>query len=132
MTAVDIFGIGICALCAVVFGALLKKSNKEYALIMSGAAAVLILLAVLEKAAPLIHQLESLTGSGVFRGEYLTVMLKAVGVTLAGQMASQICKDAGEAALANAVDIAAKTAILTISFPLLTQLFSYLEQIIKV
>lgn len=131
MTATDIFGIGICAVCAVVFGALVKKSNKEYALVMTVTAAVLILLAVLQKAEPLVEQIEELAGSGMFHGDYILVMLKAVGITIVGQMTSQVCKDAGEAALGYTVDLAAKVAVLAVSFPVLLKLFEYLGEIMK-
>ena len=118
----DIFGIGVCAMCAVVFGALVKKSNKEYALVMTVAACVLILLVVLQKAEPLVSQIESIAGSGV---------LKAVGITIVGQVASHVCKDAGEASLAYTVDLAAKVAILLVAMPVLLKLFAYLEEIVK-
>lgn len=127
----DIFGIGVCAVCAVIFGALVKKSNKEYSLLITIAASVLILLVVLQKAEPFIQQIESIAGSGVFHGDYILVMLKAVGIAIIGQTASHVCKDAGESTLAYTVDLAAKTAILVISLPVLLKIFEYLGEIVK-
>lgn len=127
----DIFGIGVCAVCAAVFGALVKKSNKEYALLLAGGASVLILLSVLEQVGPLVSQIESMAGAKAFQGGYLTVMLKAVGIALAGQLASSVCKDAGENTLAYTVDLATKAAILASALPLLLRLFEYLEEIVK-
>ncbi len=127
----DIFGIGACALCAVVFGALVKKSNREYAILMAAGAAVLILLAVLEQAGPLVSQIEDLAGASVCQGEYLSVMLKAVGIALAGELASRVCGDAGESTLAYAVELASRVAILASALPLLLQVFEYLEEIVK-
>lgn len=131
MTAGDIFGIAICAICAVVFGALIKKSNREYALIMAIGAASIILLVILQKAEPLIGQLEDLAGTGVFHNDYITVLLKAVGIAIIGQITSHVCKDAGEGALSYTVDLATKVAILTVSFPLLLKVFEYLGEIGK-
>lgn len=127
----DIFGIGVCAVCAVIFGALVKKSNGEYAVLMAAAAAVLILLSALEQLGPLISQIGDLADSGVFQGDYLAVMLKAVGIAVVGQLASHVCRDAGESALSYAVELAAKTAILAASLPLLLRIFTYLEEILK-
>ena len=42
----EIFGIGICALCAVLFAALVQKSNKEYALLISFVAVVVLLFVI--------------------------------------------------------------------------------------
>lgn len=127
----DIFGIGVCAVCAAIFGALVKKSGSEYAVLLAVGASVLILLAVLEQAGPLVSQIENLSGAGVFQGDCLNVMLKAVGIALAGQLASSVCKDADEEALACTVDLAAKVAILASALPLLLRLFEYLEEIVK-
>ncbi len=127
----ELFGIGVCALCAVIFGALVKKSNREYAVLLAAGAAALILLAVLEQAGPLVSQIRDLAGSGAFQGDYLSVVLRAVGIAAAGQLVSSVCKDAGESALAYGVELAAKVAILASSLPLLTQLFGCLEEILK-
>ena len=59
------------------------------------------------------------------------LMLKAVGITIAGQLAAQLCKDAGESALAYAVELAAKAAVLAAAFPLLRQLFDTIGEILR-
>ncbi|WP_322199453.1 stage III sporulation AC/AD family protein [Acutalibacter intestini] len=131
MSAGALVGIAVCALCASVFGALVKRSNREYALLLTAAAAVLMILNVLEKAGPLAEQIASLTGSGQLQGECLGVMLKAVGLTVTGQLAARMCKDAGESALAYGVELATKVAVLAASMPVLAQLFQYLGEIIS-
>ena len=74
-----IFGIGVCALCAVLFASLVQKSNKEYALLISLAAAVGLLLLILSRAEPLVRQVENLAGGGPLEGESVKLMLQAVG-----------------------------------------------------
>lgn len=127
----DIFGVVICALCAVIFGALVKKSNREYAVLVALGAATVILLAVFGQLKPFIERLESLSGSGAFSDGYLEIMLKAVGIALVGQLAAHVCKDAGESALAYAVELAAKGAILAAALPLLLKVFEYLEEVVR-
>lgn len=127
----DIFGVVICALCAVIFGALVKKSNREYAVLVALGAATVILLAVFGQLKPFIERLESLSGSGAFSDGYLEIMLKAVGIALVGQLAAHVCKDAGESALAYVVELAAKGAILAAALPLLLKVFEYLEEVVR-
>lgn len=57
------------------------------------------------------------------------ILLKSVGMTILGQLASSLCKDAGESALAYAVQLSAKVGVLAVSLPLLTQLLSLFEEI---
>lgn len=126
----DIFGVGVCAVCTVIFAALVKRSNKEYALLLAVSAGVLILLAVLRELGPLVAQLRDLT-LGSSGGEYLSILLRAVGIALAGQLAANVCRDAGESALAFTVELAAKTSILAAALPLLFRILDCLEEILN-
>ena len=117
-----------CALCAAVLGAVLKRGGKEHALLLSTAAAVVF---VLKSAAPLVEQLAGLVPAGSLSGLCLTVMLKAAGLTILGQLAAHLCRDGGETALAYGVELAAKAAVLTAALPLLTRLLEYLGEIVK-
>ncbi len=127
----DIFSVGICAVCAVIFGALVKRSNKEYAALMAAGACAVILLAALRQAEPLVSQMESLAETSGLPGQVLPAVLKAVGIAIAGQLASQLCKDAGESALSYTVELAAKVAILAVALPLAAGVFEFLEEIVK-
>lgn len=129
MTAGELFGLAACAVCAAALGAVVKRSSREHALLLAAVTAVLLLLAALEGAGPLFRELEGL--STAFPGECFPVMLKAVGITIAGQLAAQLCKDAGESALAYAVELAAKAAVLAAAFPLLRQLFDTIGEILR-
>ena len=129
MTAGELFGLAACAVCAAALGAVVKRSSREHALLLAAVTAVLLLLAALEGADPLLRELEGL--SSAFPGECFPVMLKAVGITIAGQLAAQLCKDAGESALAYAVELAAKAAVLAAAFPLLLQLFDTIGEILR-
>ena len=82
----EIFGIGICALCAVLFAALVQKSNKEYALLISFVAVVVLLFVILQRAEPLVNELETLSGS--LGSSAVQLVLQAVGITVIGQAVS--------------------------------------------
>ena len=129
MTAGELFGLAACAVCAAALGAVVKRSSREHALLLAAVTAVFLLLAALEGAGPLFRELEGL--SSAFPGECFPVMLKAVGITIDGQLAAQLCKDAGESALAYAVELAAKAAVLAAAFPLLRQLFDTIGEILR-
>lgn len=131
MSAGTLLGIAACALCTAVLGAVIKGRSRELSLLLSLGAAVVIAAASLRAAVPLVDQILSLTESGGLPGQCLTAMLKAAGLTVAGQLAARLCKDAGEAALAYGVELAAKVAVLTVALPILVKLLEYLEEILK-
>ena len=125
----ELFAIGICALCAVLFAALVQKTNKEYALLISLGTAAVLLLFLLERAGPVLQQVEDLAASGPLEGEAVGLMLRAVGITAVGQVVARLCKDAGESALAYTVELAARAAVLAAALPALGRLLKYLGEI---
>ena len=125
----ELFAIGICALCAVLFAALVQKTNKEYALLISLGTAAVLLLFLLERAGPVLQQVEDLAASGPLEGEAVGLMLRAVGITVVGQVVARLCKDAGESALTYTVELAARAAVLAAALPALGRLLKYLGEI---
>ncbi|MFQ6829290.1 MAG: SpoIIIAC/SpoIIIAD family protein [Acutalibacter sp.] len=125
----ELFAIGVCALCAVLFAALVQKTNKEYALLISLGTAAVLLLFLLERAGPVLQQVEDLAASGPLEGEAVGLMLRAVGITVVGQVVARLCKDAGESALAYTVELAARAAVLAAALPALGRLLKYLGEI---
>jgi len=129
-----IFKIAAIGIIVAVLNQLLIRSGREEQAMMTTLAAltaVLILAWAVESAAPLVEQIMDLAGGGELGGLCLSVMLKAVGLTVLGQLAAQLCKDAGEAALAYGVELAAKIAVLAVAMPVLAQLFDFLGEIIQ-
>ena len=94
----NIFSVGVFALCVVVFGALIKRSNKEYALLAAVGACVLILLSAIEQLEPAFAQIQGISVADGFPGDILPILIKTAGIAIAGQLVSRICKDAGESA----------------------------------
>lgn len=125
----ELFAIGICALCAVLFAALVQKTNKEYALLITLGTAAVLLLFLLERAGPVFQQVEDLAASGPLEGEAVGLMLRAVGITVVGQVVARLCKDAGESALAYTVELAARAAVLAAALPALGRFLEYLGEI---
>ena len=125
----ELFAIGICALCAVLFAALVQKTNKEYALLISLGTAAVLLVFLMERAGPVLQQVEDLAASGPLEGEAVGLMLRAVGITVVGQGVARLCKDAGESALAYTVELAARAAVLAAALPALGRFLKYLGEI---
>ncbi len=50
---------------------------------------------------------------------YLSLMLKIIGVAYIGEFAGQLCRDAGQSALAMKIELVAKVAILLLALPII-------------
>ena len=96
-------------------------------MLISLGAAVVLLLVILEQGTPLVEQIEDFSGS--LGGDAIQLMLRAVGITIVGQVVSRLCKDAGESALAYTVELAARVAVLLASLPAVGEILNDLGEI---
>lgn len=114
----NIVGIAGIAVVAAVFAAMIRRHHPEYAIVLSIAAGIVILLEVFAGAAPAIRQINSLLSSAGISSGYLAILLKALGICFLAQFAADSCRDAGESALASKVELAGKIAVVVLSLPL--------------
>lgn len=114
----DIIAICGLAVVAVVSALVVKKHNPETALIISISAGILILLAVFGKISPISDEIRVLLQNTNISSDYVTILLKTLGICFICQFTADSCKDAGESAIASKVEFAGRVAILVIALPL--------------
>ena len=123
--------IQITALCMV--GALLalvvRRGNPEQALLLVLGCVVLALLCLVGSIRELLEFLAELgERSGVAR-ELFVPLYKTVGIALIVRLGGEVCRDAGEAALAAALETAGSICALLIALPLLRAVLSMLLEL---
>ena len=126
MDIIKIIGIGLTALIIVI---ILKQYKPEFALYVSILAGTFILILSLSQISGVINLLKSLSSKANINSEFLGIILKITGIAILTEFAVSICKDSGESAIANKIDIGGKVMIITISIPIISSL---LETILKV
>jgi stage III sporulation protein AD len=61
---------------------------------------------------------------------YLSTILKVIGIAYIAEFGSQICKDAGENAIASKIELGGKLIILVLTIPILTALMEVIIDIL--
>lgn len=117
-------------LVALVMWIILSGRSKEYAHVLSIGACCLVLCLGLRFAEPIIELLDRLQTMGNLQPDWLSAMLKAVGIGLVVEIGVLICTDAGNAALGKTLQILGTIAILWVSIPLMNALMELLEDIL--
>jgi len=107
------------AIIVTVIGAVLKQLKPEIAIQLSILAGVTIFLVVLDKIRLVVDLLQKLADQANVSSYYLFIVLKIVGVAYLAELGSQICRDAGENALATKVEIAAKIFVIVLAIPVI-------------
>lgn len=126
MDIIKIIGIGLISLIIIV---ILKQYKPEFAMYVSLLAGVLIFLLVATKISGIIEVLKSIANKASIDSEFIALLIKITGIAILTEFAVSICKDSGETAIANKVDLGGKVIIMSMSIPIMSSL---LETIIKI
>ena len=125
MDIIKIIGIGFIALIIIV---ILKQYKPEFAMYVSLIAGVLIFLLIATKISGIIEVLKNIASKATIDSDFITLLIKITGIAILTEFAVSICKDSGETAIANKVDLGGKVIIMSMSIPIMSSL---LETIIK-
>ena len=110
--------LGICIIGSAV-SIILKPKSGEYSFLIALATGVIALIFVVNAVSKPIGEInERLSVSGV-KTEYLGIALKAVGIAYITDFVADACRDAGMTSVASKAELVGKTAIFTLSVPLM-------------
>ena len=117
----------LCKLAALTFVAAvlslaLKKEQPAYAFLVSVCAAAGAMAVVVQQIEPVMDWLRTL--NGIFTGQGISCLLRVLGIAIIAQLASDICREAGLAAAATAVELGGRVLALLQALPLLQELLA--------
>ena len=118
------------ALIAGVLSLTLKNQDKEYGLLLSIAACLMVTAITVTYLKPVYAFLKELETLGDLRGDMLAILIKALGVGLASEIASMICTDAGNASLTKAIQLLGGAVILYLSVPMFSAMMDLIQKIV--
>lgn len=114
----DMGVIAAIVVLAAFLAVILRQQRPEQAMAVALIAGIGVLALVIVRVTPVIDSLQELLGAANMPSEYGQILFKALGICLITQLASDACKDAGEAALAAKADLAGKVTLLVLALPL--------------
>ena len=115
---------------AVVLWIVVSKQSKEFAMVLSIGACCLALLLLSWYLDPILALVTRLEQLGNLQPEWISIMLKAVGIGLLVEVGSLICTDAGNAALGKTLQLVGTVVVLWLAIPLMTGLLDLLERVL--
>ncbi|MBE6933695.1 MAG: hypothetical protein E7462_01390 [Ruminococcaceae bacterium] len=115
---------------AVIMWIVLSRQGKEFGLVLSIGACGLVFIFAFRFLEPVLDLLKQLETLGNLQPEWLSIMLKSVGIGLVAEIGSLICTDAGNAALGKTMQMLGAIAVLWLSIPLMNSLIQLLQQIL--
>lgn len=123
---IKIVGVGLIGLIIVI---IVKQYRPEFAIYISIICGILILMFVMDKLIVVVDLIKSVADKSSINSSYIGLLLKITGIAFLAEFAVSVCKDAGEGAIANKIEIGSKVIIIFLSIPIISNL---LEIILKI
>lgn len=118
------------ALVAVILWLILSRQGHDFAMLISLLACCMVLAVMGRYLEPVVDLVKRLEQLGNLQPEWISVMLKAVGIGLIVEISSLICADAGNASMGKAVQFLGTSVILWLSIPLINGLLDLITQVL--
>ena len=117
----QIIGFALIGVCVSLF---LKKDMPMFALLSALAAVLLILWQLLQPLGEIQDLLLSIAQAAGVENEFIQIVLKCVAIAYLTHFSAQLCKDTGEQAIGQKVELAGKILILSAAVPILQEVLS--------
>lgn len=128
----DIFVVVGAAVMAMLLAVTLREIKKEYAVLLSLACTVALMLWAVGAMSPVIEQIELLVESTEIDPQYGSILLKSLGIAICTQLACDACKDAGESAIGSKVEFCGRICLVALSLPLFAEVLSLAQRIFSI
>mgnify|MGYP001101098759 CR=1 FL=1 len=120
----DIIKISLLGVCGVILGFLMKGTKPEYACFITVGIGLVIMGLAVGKIYYLFESLGKIQETLPVDTEYISTLVKMIGITYIGQFASGICKDAGYSTTAAQIELFCKLSVMVLSMPVLLALLA--------
>jgi len=128
----DIFRIAVFAVLAVSIILLVRHYRPEISLQITVIAGLVMFLFMMGTIEPVVESIRLLASRFHIETEYIGILLKIIGIAYIAQFAAEICKDAGESAIASKVELGGRIMILTAAFPAVVSLLELATSLLNV
>lgn len=125
----EIFQIVGLALTATLIIILVRQARGgETAVLISLVVGAFIFLLLVDRIGTVVRVLADLSERAGINQFYLNTVLKIIGIAYVAEFGGQVCRDAGENAIAGKVELAAKVLIMVLAIPIIVAI---LESILR-
>ena len=120
----------LCVLAAIL-ALVLKKDGPQMGLLLTLATAVAAFLFLMGQLRELLDFLREISGAVGIRQELMAPLYKTIGIAMVVRVGGNLCRDAGESALASVIETSGTVCALLVSLPLLRMVLTALMELMK-
>ncbi len=102
--------------------------NAEYSTLLSIGACLFIVSFIIGRLGNVLDSIDRITGYININMEYISILLKMLGISYICEFATNICKDAGYGAIASHIELAGRVTMVVMSLPIL---FHVIDMVVR-
>ncbi|MCI8328347.1 MAG: stage III sporulation protein AD [Oscillibacter sp.] len=121
----------VLCVAAALLALVVRRGSPECALLLTLAAAAVVLLSLAESLETLVEFLGRLVEESGLSRELFIPLYKTVGIALVVKIGGNLCRDAGESALSSVVETAGAVCALLAALPLLRAVLALLLELMR-
>lgn len=119
----EIIKVVMTALTGVLLAAVLKSAKSELTVMVTCGVSILVLFYIVSGLSGIMEELQVLQSYLTISGKYIGILVKMIGISYITQLAADICRDNGYAAVAGQLEVFCKITIAALSMPVVLTLF---------
>jgi len=126
----DIFQIVAIGVIGMILAVMLKRESPLFAILISLAVAVLIFILIVPPLAGLFGLVGAITSYLSSGDQYVSIIIRIIGIAYIAEFGARICEDAGEGAIGAKIEIAGKVLIMGVAAPVIISLVELVVSVI--
>lgn len=126
-----VFKVAMLSITGVMLILLMKSAGSKLTVCVSMGVSVIILVYISIKLSGVINQLQSLNKYIAIGNEYIGLLVKIIGITYVSEFAADICRDAGNSAIAGQIELFCKISVAAVSLPVVLVLFETVSKCVN-
>lgn len=127
MEIIQIIGLGFIVTMLIL---IIKQQRPELAVQLALTLAAIIFLMVLGKLTVVLDLFRDLAEKANISQLYLNTILKIIGIAYVTEFGAQICRDAGEGAVAGKIEFAGKVLVMILAVPIIALVLDTIVRLI--
>lgn len=126
ISTIVVIGIIGAIICVVI-----NQYKPEYTVLVALATGLIILLFTIPHFSSILEYINEFVSMGQIDSGYGKIVVKALGVCVVTQLASDTCKDCGQGSIASKIELGGKVSILALSIPLFVSLLETIKKLMN-
>ena len=127
MEVMRIVGIG---LIGAILSILLRNSKPEFSMLIPVVVSFTVLACAMPYLIRITEELSRMASSAGINSSYMRIVIKVIGISYLVCITAELCKDAGENAIAAKIELGGKLIILAMEIPIINSLLNLVKEII--